>query len=533
MRIFDTLSQSERELEPEAGRRVRIYACGPTVYAPVHVGNARPFVVFSLLKRFLEHEGYDVTFVANITDVNDKIYDAAREAGVPSARARARRWRRATSPTPGKLGLGRPDVEPKATETIGPIIDLIQDLIDSGHAYASQGDVYFRVRSFADYGKLSNRPVAEMDQGEDDEGPKEDPIDFALWKAQKPGEDTAWDAPWGRGRPGWHIECSAMAEHAFGGVDFEIHGGGNDLIFPHHENEIAQTEAARGEPLAKIWMHNGMLQFMTPDTEGPRKMSKSEGNIRSLSGALDEDGRDALVMYFVQGHYRKPIDYSVAALERALQAVARMRELTRRLDPDGPPVAGRRRARDALLRRPRRRLQHARGAWRSSSSWWPRPTGGSRRARPWAPARCARCSGRSASTTCSTPTATRPTRTPSGCSASARKHAPRRTSRPPTPAATSYSHSAGRCATHQPAPSSSAPPDQSAKGEHQPVRRGAPSGGWRRQANGLPSDRPQAVESAKHGRQPAAASGRGRRGMTIAAGDRTRPPRQARIGHDG
>ena len=231
MKIFDTLSQSERELEPDAGRRVRIYACGPTVYAPVHVGNARPFVVFSLLKRFLEHEGYDVTFVANITDVNDKIYDAAGEAGVPSEQLAGEMAARYIADT-DRLGLGRPDAEPKATETIGPIIELIQDLIDSGHAYASQGDVYFRVRSFADYGKLSNRPVGEMNQGEDDEGPKEDPIDFALWKAQKPGEDTAWDAPWGRGRPGWHIECSAMAEHAFGGVDFEIHGGGNDLIFP-------------------------------------------------------------------------------------------------------------------------------------------------------------------------------------------------------------------------------------------------------------------------------------------------------------
>jgi cysteinyl-tRNA synthetase len=174
-----------------------------------------------------------------------------------------------------------------------------------------------------------------MDQGEgDDAGPKEDPKDFALWKAQKPGEDTAWDAPWGRGRPGWHIECSAMAEEAFGGVDFEVHGGGNDLIFPHHENEIAQTEAARGEPLAKLWMHNGMLQF------GDSKMSKSEGNIRSLSGALDEYGRDALVMYFVSGHYRKPIDYSGEALEQARRSVARIRELARRLDAGAVPVAG-------------------------------------------------------------------------------------------------------------------------------------------------------------------------------------------------
>ena len=214
-------------------------------------------------------------------------------------------------------------------------MELIQELIDSGHAYASEGDVYFRVRSFGDYGKLSNRPLADMNQGEgDDAGPKEDPLDFALWKAQKPGEDTAWDAPWGRGRPVWHIECSAMAEDAFGEVNFEIHGGGSDLIFPHHENEIAQTEAVRDEPLAKVWMHNGMLQF---DEE---KMSKSVGNIALLSGALDEFGRDALVMFFVRSHYRKPVDYSPEGLEQARQAVARVRELARRLDPEAPAVPG-------------------------------------------------------------------------------------------------------------------------------------------------------------------------------------------------
>jgi cysteinyl-tRNA synthetase len=330
VKIFDTLTQSEREVEPASGGRVRIYACGPTVYAPVHVGNARPFVVFSLLKRFLTRLGYDVTFVANITDVNDKIYDAAGDG--PSAELARAMTDRYVADT-DRLGLGRPDIEPRATEMIEPIVSLIQELIDSDHAYAASGDVYFRVRSFDGYGKLSNRPVEDMNQGEgDDAGPKEDPLDFALWKAQKPGEDTAWDAPWGRGRPGWHIECSAMAEEAFGGVDFEIHGGGNDLIFPHHENEIAQTEAARGQRLAKLWMHNGMLQF---DKE---KMSKSVGNISLLSGALDEYGRDALVMFFVRSHYRKPVDYSDAALEQAQQAIRRVRELGRRLDHNGPAL---------------------------------------------------------------------------------------------------------------------------------------------------------------------------------------------------
>jgi cysteinyl-tRNA synthetase len=333
LRIFDTLSQREKEVEPADGGRVRIYACGPTVYAPIHVGNARPFVVFSLLKRFLSRRGFDATFVANITDVNDKIYAAADGSSADLAEAMAARYVADTD----RLGLGRPDAEPRATEAIGPIVELIGDLIDSGHAYASGGDVYFRVRSFADYGKLSNRPVEEMSQGEDDAaGPavKEDPLDFALWKAHKPSEDTDWDAPWGRGRPGWHIECSAMAEQAFGGVDFEIHGGGSDLIFPHHENEIAQTEAARGEPLAKIWMHNGMLQF---DRE---KMSKSVGNISLLSVALDEYGRDALVMFFVRSHYRKPVEYSAGALEDAGRAAERIRELARRLDPGGPALPG-------------------------------------------------------------------------------------------------------------------------------------------------------------------------------------------------
>jgi cysteinyl-tRNA synthetase len=326
VRIQDTLSGGERELEPADGNRVRVYACGPTVYGPIHVGNARPFVVFSLLKRYLEHEGFDVKFVANITDVNDKIYAAAKDGS--SAQLAEEMTARYIADT-DRLGLGRPDIEPRATQTIKPIVGLIQDLIDSGHAYASDGDVYFRVRSFPEYGKLSNRPLDEMDQGEDDvAGPaqKEDRLDFALWKAHKPGEDTAWDAPWGRGRPGWHIECSAMAETAFGGVDFEIHGGGSDLIFPHHENEIAQTEAARREPLAKIWMHNGMLQF---DRE---KMSKSVGNISLLSVALDEYGRDALVMFFVRSHYRKPVEYSPEALADAARAVERIRELGRRLD---------------------------------------------------------------------------------------------------------------------------------------------------------------------------------------------------------
>jgi len=326
IRIQDTLSGEQRALEPRDPGKVAIYACGPTVYGPIHVGNARPYVVFSLLKRFLEHEGYDATFVANVTDVNDKIYDAAREKGVPSEEL-AREMTALYEQHTGGLGLGRPDREPKASETIGPIVDLIQALIEGGHAYASGGDVYFRVRSFPEYGKLSNRPLEEMRQGEDeaDDALKESPQDFALWKAHKEGEDTAWDSPWGRGRPGWHIECSAMAEQILG-LDFDIHGGGSDLVFPHHENEIAQTEAGRGKPLARVWMHNGMVEL---DAE---KMSKSVGNIRSLGGALEAYGRDALIMYFVGGHYRQPLAFSEEALEEAARSVERVRDFVRRLD---------------------------------------------------------------------------------------------------------------------------------------------------------------------------------------------------------
>jgi cysteinyl-tRNA synthetase len=330
IRIQDTLTGELRALAPREPGKVGIYACGPTVYGRIHVGNARPFVVFSLLKRFLEHTGYDVTLVVNVTDVNDKIYDAAREAGVGSEQLAGEMTAHYVRDTE-ELGLGRPDREPTATGTIDAIIALIQDLIDSGHAYAAEGDVYFRVATFPEYGKLSNRPLDEMQQGEGDDAAalKESPQDFALWKAQKEGEDTAWDAPWGRGRPGWHIECSAMAEEILG-VDFDVHGGGSDLVFPHHENEIAQTEAARGKPLARIWMHNGMVRL-----EG-EKMAKSVGNIFLLHEALAQAGRDALIMYFVSGHYRQPIAYSEEALAEAKSSVERVRDFARRLDGDGP-----------------------------------------------------------------------------------------------------------------------------------------------------------------------------------------------------
>ncbi len=317
VRIRDTLSGELTELD--GSREVGIYACGPTVYSRIHVGNARPYVLFTLLRRFLAHEGYRPKLVINVTDINDKIYAAAREAGVASA-AHAAEMTRLYLEDTARLGIGRPDAEPLATETLAEIISMIEALIASGHAYESGGDVYFRVRSFDGYGKLSNRDPDEMDQGEEAGSAqlKQSPLDFALWKARKPDEDTGWSSPWGDGRPGWHIECSAMAEKLLG-TNFAIHGGGTDLIFPHHENEIAQTEAARGEPLARIWMHNGMIRT------AEQKMSKSVGNIFQLSEAIDRFGAEAVVAYLSSGHYRQPVEFSERALTEAQARVQRLR----------------------------------------------------------------------------------------------------------------------------------------------------------------------------------------------------------------
>jgi cysteinyl-tRNA synthetase len=330
--LHDTRTGMVRPLEPREGEPVGIYVCGPTVYGRIHVGNARPFVVFSLLKRFLVHEGHRVVFVTNITDVNDKIYAAARESGRPSdelAREMTDLYRADTD----RLGLGRPDHEPLASEWIAEMTEEIGSLIEGGHAYPVEGDVYYAVRAYPEYGELSHRNIDEMDQGEGVEGAelKRDPLDFALWKAHKPEEDTAWDAPWGRGRPGWHIECSAMSE-AILGVGFDIHGGGSDLIFPHHENEAAQTHAARGEPLARLWVHNGMVRLQEA------KMAKSVGNIFLLHEALDAYGRDALIMYFCSGHYRQPIEFDEERLEQAKASLQRIREAARGLVKGASPA---------------------------------------------------------------------------------------------------------------------------------------------------------------------------------------------------
>jgi cysteinyl-tRNA synthetase len=329
--LHDSRNGALVPLEPRDPGKVGIYACGPTVYSRVHVGNARPYVVFSLLKRFLEHEGLEAVLVANITDINDKIYAAAQAAGVASEEL-AREMTAHYLADTERLGLGRPDHEPLASDYVEPIVALIADLVDGGHAYPAGGDVYFRVRSLPSYGELSHRTVDQMDQGEGVEGAdrKEDPLDFALWKGEKEGEDTSWPSPWGPGRPGWHIECSAMAEELLG-VELDIHGGGADLLFPHHENEAAQTLAARGRPLARVWMHNGMLQL------GSEKMAKSEGNIRGLAEVLDEVGRDALLLYFVAGHYRQPIAYDRERLDAAAASVERIREAGRRVGDGESP----------------------------------------------------------------------------------------------------------------------------------------------------------------------------------------------------
>jgi cysteinyl-tRNA synthetase len=327
--LHDTRTGETRPIQPEVPPRVRIYACGPTVYGRVHVGNARPFVVFSQLRRFLRHEGYDPVFVGNITDINDKIYVAARQAGIPSAEL-AEAMTAAYKADTDAFGFGRPDAEPLASETIGEIEDLIGDLVQRGHAYPAGGDVYFAVRSYPKYGELSHRNIDEMDQGEEGEGGdrKRDPVDFALWKGHKDDEDTFWESPWGRGRPGWHIECSAMAEKLLG-VGFEIHGGGSDLIFPHHENEAAQTRAARDADLTRMWMHVGMVRL---DSE---KMSKSVGNVFMLGEALARYGPETLLTYFSGAHYRQPMEFDDERLQEAAARAEGIRNTSRRLT-EGP-----------------------------------------------------------------------------------------------------------------------------------------------------------------------------------------------------
>jgi cysteinyl-tRNA synthetase len=281
-----------------------MYFCGPTVYQRIHVGNARPFVISMWLRRWLRERGYEVTLVENITDINDKIYEAAPGASAALAADASRWYVEDTS----LLGLGRPDVEPTATESVPAIVDAIAELVSRGFAYEVEGDVYFRVARDPSYGQLSRQRPDQVEEQEPNPR-KEDPRDFALWKATKPGEDTSWESPWGAGRPGWHIECSVMASEHLGPV-FEIHGGGLDLVFPHHENELAQSRAL-GHEFARIWTHNGMLQMVG------EKMSKSLGNIVTLRDALERWSPEAILLFFMTAHWRSPIDLSDETLEAA------------------------------------------------------------------------------------------------------------------------------------------------------------------------------------------------------------------------
>src|SRR5690242_5335000 len=283
-----------------------MYFCGPTVYARAHIGNARPFVVGMWLRAWLRSRGYDAQLVHNITDINDKIYDAAPGASAELAE-RATEWYLEDT---GDLGLGMPDQLPKATESVPQIVAFIEELIARGNAYESGGDVYFSVDSYPAYGQLSRQKPNQVEQGEEPSSLKRDPRDFALWKTNKPAtEDTWWESPWGRGRPGWHIECSVMAEEIYGPA-FEIHGGGLDLVFPHHDNEVAQSRAL-GQPFASIWAHNGMLRFTG------EKMSKSVGNVTTIREAIDEWGNEAVLVFFLTASWRKPIDFSGATMAAA------------------------------------------------------------------------------------------------------------------------------------------------------------------------------------------------------------------------
>ncbi len=317
MKIFNTMTRKKEELVPVHPGEVRIYSCGPTVYNYFHVGNARPFIIFDTLRRYLEYRGYKVTFVQNFTDIDDKMIKKANEEGV-TVRELADRYIAEYYKDADALGVKRADIAPRATENIDEIIHLIEKLIQNGHAYESHGDVYFATRSMKGYGKLSGYDVDELESGArvDVSEIKRDALDFALWKAQKPGE-PAWPSPWGMGRPGWHVECSAMSMKYLGDT-LDIHCGGVDLVFPHHENEIAQSEGATGKPFAKYWMHNGHININN------QKMSKSAGNfftVREIAGEFD---LMAVRLFMLSAHYRSPINFSRELIEQAASALRRI-----------------------------------------------------------------------------------------------------------------------------------------------------------------------------------------------------------------
>ncbi|PWM22884.1 MAG: cysteine--tRNA ligase, partial [Oscillospiraceae bacterium] len=303
MKIFNTLTRQKEEFIPLEPGKVKIYACGPTVYNFIHIGNARPICVFDTLRRYLEYRGYEVTFVQNFTDIDDKLIRRANEEGTTVPEIAAKYIDEYMTDAKG-LGVRPATIHPKATETIDTILEVISTLIDKGYAYPSEGSVYFRSRRFKEYGKLSHMPIEDLEAGSrvDISEHKEDPLDFALWKAAKPGEPY-WASPWGDGRPGWHIECTAMIRKYLGET-IDIHCGGSDLIFPHHENEIAQGECCSGKEYARYWMHNG---FINVDN---RKMSKSLGNFFTTRDVAEKFGYEPIKFLMLQAHYRTPINYS-------------------------------------------------------------------------------------------------------------------------------------------------------------------------------------------------------------------------------
>ncbi len=316
IRLFNTLSGKKEDFVPVTPGRVNIYACGVTVYDYSHIGHARGAVAFDVVQRYFRRKGFEVKYVRNFTDVDDKIINRAHEEGTSAAEV-ARTYIRAFQEDMQRLGVGRADVEPLATEHIREMIEVIRGLVARGHAYAVDGDVYFRVKSFPGYGRLSRRNLDDMLAGArvDVDERKEYALDFALWKASKPGE-PAWDSPWGPGRPGWHIECTAMGfKHL--GETFDIHAGGKDLIFPHHENEIAQSEGFSGRPFVKYWLHNGFVNI------NQEKMSKSLGNFFTIRDILDKYDAEIVRLFLLSTHYRSPIDFSDANLKDARSGLDR------------------------------------------------------------------------------------------------------------------------------------------------------------------------------------------------------------------
>ncbi|MBS3740023.1 cysteine--tRNA ligase [Candidatus Bipolaricaulota bacterium] len=325
LKLHNTLTGKTEEFEPLEKGKVRFYSCGPTVYDYFHIGNARPFIVFDGLRRYLEFKGYEVEFTQNVTDLDDKIINRAEEEGI-EPNALARKYADAYFEDLNRLGVREADNKSRVTEYIPDIIEHVEALVEKGYGYEVDGDVYFRVKEFDEYGKLSGRSVDDLKSGsrvEVDER-KEDPLDFALWKSSDP-EEPGWDSPWGRGRPGWHIECSVMAQQTLGET-IDIHAGGQDLIFPHHENEIAQSEARTGEQFSRYWVHNGLLRY-----EGD-KMSKSLGNFEYARNVLDDFGKETVRYFYFSTHYRKPINFSEKNLTDAESAVKKVYEFFNTVD---------------------------------------------------------------------------------------------------------------------------------------------------------------------------------------------------------